>query len=209
MSLKQFIIDRKLFFIIYLLSAIAVLVLTLVTDQLELHLAINQALPTSTDVIAKYITYLGDGRFAPFLLLLLLITDWRKFLIALSMMALAGLIITALKQFAFPELHRPILRFDEGALRFVDGVKMHMSYTFPSGHSGCVMSLAMGFLLWTRNNLLQLALGLIVIGAAFSRVYLSQHFMEDILAGTAISLVVGLFTIWLSIKLNWLRLNDT
>ncbi len=121
------------------------------------------------------------------------------------MMAVAGLIIAVMKQLVFPELHRPILRFDEGALRFVEGVKMHMSYTFPSGHSGCIMSLAMGFLLWSKNNLLQVALALLVCATAFSRVYLSQHFTEDILAGTFISLIVGLAVIWLSLKRNWLR----
>ena len=208
MSITQFIRERKLFILTYLIGALAALIAILVTDKLELHLSINQHLPETTDLIAKYLTYAGDGRVAPFLLLPLLFVDWRKFLLAVGMMAIVGLIVAGLKHVVFDDVLRPILRYEEGTLRIVEGVKMHMSYSFPSGHSACVMSLVIGFLLWVRKSWAQLLGTLLVLGGAFSRVYLSQHFMEDILAGTFLSLLLSILMIAIALKLNWLRYRE-
>ena len=92
---------------------------------------------------------------------------------------------------------------------FVNGVKILRGATsFPSGHT------AGAFAIWSilafqfsRNKTLQLGCLLVAITVGISRVYLGQHFPQDVLFGSAIGIATGLFIEYLIEKIFLIKPN--
>lgn len=87
----------------------------------------------------------------------------------------------------------------------VQGVKMHGgSNSFPSGHTMAGFALFIFLTLCSRKgwtfDLLFFALALLV---GLSRIYLGQHFLEDVLSGALIGTFLG--TIWYHWHMQWGR----
>jgi membrane-associated phospholipid phosphatase len=106
---------------------------------------------------------------------------------------LLGLIVTQiLKNGPFADCVRPVEYFKDTAhLHLVPGVEMLLYNSFPSGHA--TVAFATGFCLAVTVNRpsVKVALFLCSLTLAFSRVYLSQHFLGDIYAGACIGLLLA------------------
>jgi membrane-associated phospholipid phosphatase len=88
-------------------------------------------------------------------------------------------------------------------LTFVAGVDVHTGATsFPSGHTMTAFALygLLAFLL-TEKKWIGFFLSLLAIGAAISRVYLVQHFLQDIYLGSLMGF--SLAVLWYSIQKGW------
>lgn len=158
------------------------------SDRLALHAAINCCHAHVLDRFFAAFTHLADGLVPALLALIILVTrDLRSFLMMGLSSGLSAIITQSLKRGPFahegrPSTHREAL----GAMDWVEGIDLHVATTFPSGHSTAAFSmcLALAVVLGRRHWAIPLA---IVAGLlAFSRVYLSQHFTEDIIAGSLI-----------------------
>lgn len=110
---------------------------------------------------------------------------------------------------------RPITFFSEHypdvILPLVEGVKMHHYHSFPSGHTATFFAMAMGYVLWVEaigqenaagqdalftKNQKRVYYSLIIcfaVVASFSRIYLSQHFLHDVVAGAIIGILSAYF----------------
>jgi len=90
----------------------------------------------------------------------------------------------------------------------VDGVEMHSRYSFPSGHTTSVFALFTLFSFFLKKRRYAIVLFISCLLISFSRIYLSQHFLEDVLAGSLVGIFSALF-IYLILynKLN--RFNDS
>ncbi|WBM73226.1 phosphatase PAP2 family protein [Saprospira grandis] len=97
--------------------------------------------------------------------------------------------------FQFPRPQPYFLHFRGEVLAAIEHLPQKTSWvsSFPSGHS-MVSACLFGLLaLWSPRPSLQVFFALIALGVAFSRVYLGQHFLQDILSGCAWgSLLAGL-----------------
>ena len=67
--------------------------------------------------------------------------------------------------------------------------------SFPSGHTAAAFAVFFGLALMTNSKLVQIACFVMAVGVAYSRIYLSQHFLMDVVAGSAIGLVTA-WVIW-------------
>ena len=86
---------------------------------------------------------------------------------------------------------RPKLYFREGFFGIEPFQVEHAWTSFPSGHSATAFSLAMALaLLLPRGRHLFLAIGALI---ALSRVWLYQHYVSDIIAGSALGAVTSLY----------------
>jgi membrane-associated phospholipid phosphatase len=176
------------FFGPYLLFLLAGGLLQWRYSQADIFLFVNTHYHAWADLLFAYGTHLGDGLFYAAVVLLLLFVRYQYALTALAAFLLSGLTAQLLKRLAFSGALRPKAFFDKSGqvLHWVDGVEVHLHNSFPSGHATtafsvfCLLSLLAGRKGW-GGFWFALALG-----AAYSRVYLGQHFFGDIFAGSLI-----------------------
>lgn len=149
----------------------------------EAHLFINSYHTPLLDLVFKYITHMGHGLVpvGVFAILLLVRYSWALALGLSS--ALMGIIVQTLKRSVFAGDHRPAMFFAEGGLPSIDGIFLMAHHSFPSGHSAtaiCIFTMFAFFIKQKWASYLMVIIGLLV---AFSRVYISQHFIQDTIAG--------------------------
>ena len=166
-----------------------------VTDRYGLHVALNGAHAPALDLFFRYATHLADGLVPTGLaVLLLLISDRRSFLMMALSTGASALVVQFLKHQVFADHDRPIEHLARMPdLYLIPGVEMNHHFSFPSGHSTAAFSMCFALAVIVGRK--GAAGGFAVLGAvlAYSRVYLSQHFTEDILAGATL----GTVTAWL------------
>jgi membrane-associated phospholipid phosphatase len=181
----------------FLLPYLAFLVLgaflLLLDSKVDIHLIFNSFHSSFFDSFFSYITYLGDGVTALLVTIMLLAVKYRYVLIVGLSNIIASIVTQTLKQTIFSEALRP-KKYFEGLhdLYFVPGVKNFLYYSFPSGHTTCAFALYFSLCLIVKSNTLKFLFFIIALLVAYSRVYLSQHFFEDIYAGSLIGVIVTL-----------------
>jgi len=158
-----------------------------------LHIAINHFHNSFFDSFFYYATFLGDGVTATLLSIILLVVNFRQFLIVSVANIASAAVTQLLKHTLFSDVYRP-KKFFEGIydLYFVPGVENYLYNSFPSGHSTCAFSLYCTFALLAKKSSYKFLFFLLALLAGFSRVYLSQHFLQDVLAGSLIGVVAAL-----------------
>lgn len=214
---------------LYVLPCIVLLMvffgLMIVYPKPELHLLLNSYHSDILDVFFKYYTLLAEF---PLYLLALLPLLWKIYKITLffAMCELTGgTFLQLLKHtICFP---RPVKVFEDYpdlVLPLVQGVDMHHSNSFPSGHAStffmfctcCVIVLAYYYsrkdrpAIFRSQVLFDIAMVVLLILAvlgAYSRVYLSQHFLSDVCVGSIIGLVTP-FLMFFFCRNKVLKLNN-
>ena len=157
------------------------------------------------DFIFIYLTYLGDGLFVIAVGLLLYLFK-KKFLslMVLSSYAISGIIAQVLKYYIL-EARPAVFLKDSFYKYFIDGVTLHNFHAFPSGHTTSAFALAaiLSFSLKDKKySIIFLAVATLV---GYSRIYLAQHFMDDVLAGALIGLLSAI-TCWIFLEKLFRRL---
>lgn len=186
---------------------VALLVVIVCTDQAALHRLLtldylahfSPAIVAAQDLFFKYATELGAS--VPFVVAAVLL--FYKVGDALLVLVAQG--VTALFVYPIKMLvgaPRPSLlfatNFPDVVLHQVDGVVLHAVNSFPSGHTAAAFSCMLCLTLicsrrsWTAPLFLLLA-----VVAGWSRIYLSQHFAEDVCAGAVVGVVATLLVVWL------------
>jgi membrane-associated phospholipid phosphatase len=197
--MKQLIKANSYFLIPYIFTFTVCVVLLLTFSKPELHIFSNQFNSPFFDVFFKYITYLGDGAMIAILTIVLLFVRYRYAIIFLSGSLLTAGIVNLLKRVVFNDVFRPSKYFElyeNYQLHFVDGVNLHAVHSFPSGHTGTAFNVFFMLALITPNKLLKLFLFFTAAIVAYSRVYLSQHFLIDITAGSFLGTSIILLLFW-------------
>lgn len=186
-------------YLIYILVGAFVLVYN---TKVDLHLAFNNYHSAFFDSLFYYVTYLGDGLMSLMTVIILLTIKYRYALItALSSIVSAGITQT-LKHTIYDDVVRP-KKFFEGVqeLYLVPGVDNHLYNSFPSGHATSAFALFFSLALITKSHSLKIALFILALLTAYSRIYLSQHFFEDVYAGSLIGLATTI-TVFYIIQKN-------
>ena len=158
----------------------------------ELVLMLNEGRSAFGDFYFKYVTYFGDGYFLGGFLVLVLIWNWRVG-IASVVLALSHSGVSAyMKKVLFLGTPRPRTYFYDAAfLNYVEGVEVYGYNTFPSGHTMTAFAFATFFALYFNMKWISIALLFLAVSTGLSRVYLLQHFLLDILAGSMIGVILG------------------
>lgn len=171
---------------------VILLLLVMGTDQLELHRIMHGYTARWADRFFSAITHLADGLVPTALsIVLLFAVNMRAFLMMGLSCGLSAIAVQILKRVIAYD--RPYMYKDRlGDLPWVEGLELHHHLSFPSGHATAAFSMccALAVLIDRRVWSLVLCLGAVLL--AYSRVYLSQHFTEDILAGAALGTLVAL-----------------
>jgi membrane-associated phospholipid phosphatase len=154
------------------------------------HIYLNQFVGKEPlDLFFYYITYLGDGIIMPFLLAIIMLYNLRVGLYATIAFITATLITTALKYIFFDDVMRPYHIFQwyvKAPITYFKPEELHTHNSFPSGHATQVFAILMSLVLTAKKQSYKFLFFFIAVLSAFSRVYLSQHWLVDITAGSII-----------------------
>ena len=186
-----------------LLALVPVLILF---SQPAMHLWINQYNSPFFDWLFKHLTFLGDGLFIIVPAIILLFFSLRHFVFLLTAYFSTGLVTQLLKRVFFEDLVRPSKYFHEiASLHLVEGVQMLNGRSFPSGHSTSAFALFLCLAFISSNRYVKLICLIMACLVAFSRVYLSQHFLIDIYAGSIIGSIgtIAFYQLFYQNDLKW------
>lgn len=177
--------ENILLFTAFLIIFLSTSILSLVYGRSSTHIFINQFHTPFLDDFMRVVTWFGDGMILVLTALILLFIRIRYGLVFLSSFLLSSILVQLLKHTIFSGMPRPI-KFFEGSdfdLHIINGMKYHYINSFPSGHAATAFALFFGFALLVKNRLLKFVFLILASIVAFSRVYLSQHFLVDIIFG--------------------------
>lgn len=175
---------------LFLLCAESVLFLN---SKDAIHLSINRHYSAFGDMVMPFVTLAADG-FTIAVLVFLLMGWNRKFgVITGCAVLLASGVTQLLKHTVFSGEPRPKLFFmnTNAPIRFVPEVENYLFDSFPSGHTTAAFAFYFCLVFAIKNNYLKSALFLFALLIGYSRVYLSQHFLNDVLFGSLIGTVTS------------------
>ena len=149
------------------------------------------------DQLFIYYTNAGDGFFCVAIGLLLFL--FRKRFLGLMVLvtyAISGIIAQVLKHFV-REARPAVLLKGEPYRYFIENVTLHNYQAFPSGHSASAFAMAavLSFAVTDKRYSLLFMAAAILVG--YSRIYLGQHFMDDVFVGSILGVVTSI-ACWLS-----------
>ena len=199
-GIKDILYKIRLFFIPYLVILCACLAIKLSFSREAIYFAVNSHNYPLADILAPFFTDLGNGITIIILSAILVLFNYRAAFLMISSWALTSIIAQIVK-FIF-DAPRPFLYFQAqlNHIHLVKGVYMLRLHSFPSGHTQTIFSAMVVVMYLIKNKKWAPLLLLLAILVGYSRMYLSEHFFEDVVAGSAIGV---LFTV------AWLRYIDS
>lgn len=127
--------------------------------------------------------------------IILLLASYQKFVFLVLNYLLTGGILLWLKEYF--EHDRPFLFFDKQgiALHYLPHIDPLLLVSFPSGHSEAAIVFAFTISLILKKQIYKILIAIVGMLTCFSRVYLMQHFLQDILAGSLLGFTMSI--VWL------------
>lgn len=152
-------------------------------------LMINGRYSTEADYFFNYVTMLGEWILWVPIFLYALFIKRDFFLPVLAALAICTLLTHLGKKVIFEGQPRPLLLLKEVA-RAVP-ILEHNNYvnSFPSGHTSTAFTTALLLSFIIRKKFAVYFFPLIAFLVGYSRVYLAQHFVTDVLAGSIIGII--------------------
>jgi membrane-associated phospholipid phosphatase len=193
MALKSFYKQNLFFFIGYLLLAIIAGFILIFLSKADGFFLMNPLHSDFLDMVFIPFTYFGDGFFIITLGVVLFFLKRRMLsLMILSSYLISGILAQILKYFIVEA--RPAFYLEKTNYpHFIDGVTLHNFHSFPSGHTASAFALAavLSFAMKNKNYSVLFLLWAVLVG--YSRMYLGQHFMDDVFAGSLIGILSSVF----------------
>ena len=188
---KDFLKELSIFMSLYFLFFFVGMGFLAIYGKDELQLIINLKNHFLLDVFFKYYT---DYAVDLVLIFLIIYTFWKRtfydFLLLVVPFLLMSLILYLLRTFFFCETLRPVYYFElQGIdLHLIDGVQRSDFCSFPSGHTMNAFMFYPFLGLVVKNKKWQILFFILAFLVAYSRVYVSKHFVFDTLGGSFLGL---------------------
>jgi membrane-associated phospholipid phosphatase len=189
MTLTSLYKENSVFFIIFFLFFLASVFVLLFLSKADGFYLLNTYHRNFLTTIFTWVTYLGDGFFCVATGIFLFVVKKRFLsLMVLSSYAISGIIAQVLKYFIIEA--RPAVYLKDSAYQyFIDDVTLHNLSAFPSGHTASAFALAAVLSFAAKNKNYSILFLAAAIFVGYSRIYLAQHFLDDVLAGAVIGLL--------------------
>ncbi|MGI4750034.1 MAG: phosphatase PAP2 family protein [Janthinobacterium lividum] len=194
-GLNSFYKNISPFLYLYLVLLSVCILLMLIFTKEELYFAINHRHTVFTDVFFEHITLLGASTGCIVIILITFLINYRTGFLLASSYLITFIISQTIKHLV--KAPRPHLFFSKKIhdIYLVKGVVMLDTNSFPSGHSVSAFTAAVVFTFVAKNKFWGFLWLLIAVLIAYSRMYLSEHFLQDVTAGSALGVFITVF--WL------------
>jgi membrane-associated phospholipid phosphatase len=185
--------SRALFFYSFIAVMIAVTLFLLIEGKAESFFILNTWHVDWLDSFMDYYTNVGNGLFA-ILLGAVCFFFWKKRALGLTIFysfLSSGIMVQLVKH--LHDSPRPQSIYGVYDQRyFIKGIEFAHNNSFPSGHTATAFAMATVLVLLMEDKKLQLPFLLLALLVGFSRIYLGQHFLLDVLVGALIGVVCGI-----------------
>jgi membrane-associated phospholipid phosphatase len=202
------ILNKNRYFLIPLLIFLLVSgSLLVIFSKAEIFFFINRNNSPTGDFVFRYATWLGDGVIITLISIVLLFFRYRWAILSMEVYLFSGLIVQVMKRFIFTNALRPYKVFgDTPGLHLVEGVKMYANHSFPSGHTASAFGMFFILSWLVPQRYLKVMFFLLAFLVAYSRMYLSEHFLIDVTVGSVIGVASAILFIWWMqlAKASWL-----
>ena len=177
------------------------LLLLFFSDKFLLHKSLNGYHTSTLDVFFYYLTFLGHGVFIVLMSIFFFLKNKKQGVLIFCAFIFSASITQGLKHFVFDDAMRPYYYIDSNLLHvpLVENIELHMHNSFPSGHTTSIFSFCSMISLFYNRKFFGVFLFILAFLTAYSRIYLSQHFMADVLFGS----FIGVFSSYLLFYLNY------
>jgi membrane-associated phospholipid phosphatase len=202
---KEIIKNNAAFLVPYLLFLIAGALLIATHTKESLHLFFNSHYNPLADTVFTRLTNLGDGITVMILSIALLFVRYKYSILLIVSSSIAGIITQFLKRTLFDDVVRPQKFFESlsSRLRLVPEIEIHLNNSFPSGHGTTAFATCLTLALIAKNKYVKFLMFGIALSIGYSRIYLSQHFFNDVYAGSLIGVGITLVTYYFMHKSTW------
>ncbi|PSL23416.1 phosphatase PAP2 family protein [Chitinophaga ginsengisoli] len=185
------------FLIPYILLLILVLIAKILYSKEDIYFFINGLHFPAGDVFFPFMTEFGSSFSAVVACLLLLFVSYRSSVLMATSLILTTAINVPLKNLFFAPRPRVYFAGSQHPIYYVPHVEvLANNFSFPSGHTVCAFTMALVLTYITPRKTFGYLYLLLALLVAYSRMYMSQHFLEDVTAGSILATVVTI--IWLS-----------
>jgi membrane-associated phospholipid phosphatase len=188
--------DNLVFFLGTAIVLIAGTILLLIDGKSASFLLLNSYHCNWLDIFLNNYTLVGNGLFAICLAICLFVAKKKSeaFLVFFSFL-LSGLIVQIVKNLFFSP--RPKLFFgDAYDTFFIKGIEFYHNNSFPSGHTATAFATATVLILLSENKRIQIPVLFAALLVGYSRIYLGQHFLLDVLTGALIGIISGMASVY-------------
>ena len=196
-TLKQIYKENKAFLLPYLAFFLLALLFAIFQGREDSQIFVNKFNTPFLDEFFKYTTYLGTGYFLVIVIFIVAIFRGKEAGGLLFSAIVFTILVQALK-FSIGG-YRPSAYFELHSsyqLHFVQGVRLLKMHSFPSGHSATAFGIFFFLANLARRDWVKAVYLIIALLVAYSRVYLSQHFVIDVTAGSFIGVLSSYLGIW-------------
>ncbi len=196
----------KWYFFILLILLLAASFMLMINGKAASFISLNSYHPFLLNVFFINYTFLGDGIFALCLTVIFFFYFKRNQQASALLLSflISGLAAQIIKNLVYSP--RPHIYFEPGQyLYFIDGVILANHSSFPSGHTATAFAIATVLVMMMKNKNLQLLVLLAAVLVGYSRIYLAQHFLLDVIAGSFIGSASGILSVYLSLNINDIR----
>ncbi|MBC8047334.1 MAG: phosphatase PAP2 family protein [Fimbriimonadaceae bacterium] len=177
------------FYIVWLLFLIPATVYLLFYEKGDFSMVLNKLHNPASDIFFRYITWGGDFYIIVLICIILLLIRLQYAIITIFNSVFVFTIITALKNIF--NIDRPSIYFPSDMdLHYVPGLSLYEHFSFPSGHTASAFCIYFTLAYFSKNVWMKSFLAFLAVLVAISRVYLMQHFLIDVYAGSIIAVLV-------------------
>lgn len=187
---------RPLYFIPLFILVVSGVILCICLSKPGCFELLNTIHNSFLDLIFINLTFAGDGLISvAIVILFFLLKKRREALTLLTAYASSGLFVQLLKHlYNQPRPNLYLSRLGVHYNHFVEGVTLYNNNSFPSGHTASAFAMATVFaLLFNRKSISLLAVLLAAL-AGYSRIYLAEHFLTDVIAGALTGILFGMLS---------------
>jgi membrane-associated phospholipid phosphatase len=172
---------------------------------------LNQFYSTKLNVLFIWLTKLGEELIAIIIGILLIFTVPFKDVLGFAVSALiVSLSVFVFKNYVFEDIDRPREVLGHG-LKLVEGLYINSHNSFPSGHTAAAFTYFTYLAFLVKSPYGKTGLLVLALLTGLSRIYLAQHFLIDVIAGSVLGVCLAIFGYLIFHSSNLLRkcLNET
>lgn len=192
--IKHFLHERRLLYSTWLISMSIGLGLLLSTHKGDVILWFNQFYTPASVSFFTFFTRMGEwaGFLLPFVYLL--VFKPIRFQIGHLMVGILTLLLVLFfKQIIYPDAWRPIVFFEHYNIELINRpeIPLNRKHSFPSGHTTAGFAYFFYAALCANKRIFAFTFFAIAFLIGLSRIFLAQHFLADVVAGSTLGVAIA------------------